>query len=160
MCSTDAGGGGTVIPISLHQDTVGPMTRSVADAAALLNVIAGRDPLDNYTDTQPDVVPDFTKALQKDGLRGVHLGVVRAFQGSDEDVIAVFNASLRILEKLGATIVDPTDYPATEELQEIMLKENLSVVYADLKVKIATLARWQGRHDACARWILRSMYRV
>ena len=60
-----------VVPISEHQDTVGPMTRSVADAAIILSAIAGRDPRDNFTLAQPAVVPDYTKALRADGLKRV-----------------------------------------------------------------------------------------
>jgi amidase len=50
----------TVIPISENQDTVGPMARSVADAAVILTAIAGRDPLDNSTLSAPARVPDFS----------------------------------------------------------------------------------------------------
>ncbi|KAF9442738.1 amidase signature enzyme, partial [Macrolepiota fuliginosa MF-IS2] len=66
-----------VIPISEHQDTVGPMTRSMTDAAIVLSVIAGKDPNDNFTLAQPDVVPDYTKALNKNALRGKRIGVPR-----------------------------------------------------------------------------------
>ncbi|KAF8188067.1 amidase signature enzyme [Pholiota molesta] len=58
-----------VIPISEHQDTVGPITRSLTDAAI--------DPNDNYTLAQPSVVPDFTKALNKNALKGRRIGVPR-----------------------------------------------------------------------------------
>ena len=46
------------------------MTRSVADAAVLLSVIAGKDPNDNFTHAQPAIVPDFSKALNKGALKG------------------------------------------------------------------------------------------
>ncbi|KAG9091009.1 hypothetical protein FS749_000145, partial [Ceratobasidium sp. UAMH 11750] len=52
-----------VIPGSSHQDTVGPLARSVADAAAILSIIAGRDSQDNYTDTAPAEIPDYTHYL-------------------------------------------------------------------------------------------------
>lgn len=80
------------------------MARSVADAAAILSVIAGKDPLDNATLVQPEPVPDFSLALNLKALRGVRLGVPRALQGSDPNVLAAFNASLDILRGLGATI--------------------------------------------------------
>jgi Asp-tRNA(Asn)/Glu-tRNA(Gln) amidotransferase A subunit family amidase len=54
------------------------MTRSIADAAAVLTVIAGRDPLDNYTLAQPARVPDYTKALSTGALKGKRIGVPRA----------------------------------------------------------------------------------
>lgn len=80
------------------------MARSVADAAAILSVIAGKDPLDNATLVQPEPVPDFSLALNPNALKGARLGVPRALQGTDPNVIAAFNASLDILRGLGATI--------------------------------------------------------
>ncbi|KAI0672174.1 amidase signature enzyme [Trametes maxima] len=107
-----------VIPISAHQDTVGPMARSVADAAAVLSAIAGRDPRDNFTLAQPPVVPDYTKALRADGLKGVRLGVPRKFfSRTNANIVAAFNASLDIIRGLGATIVDPADFPDFAELE-------------------------------------------
>ncbi|KAI0819875.1 amidase signature enzyme [Trametes gibbosa] len=107
-----------VIPISAHQDTVGPMARSVADAATVLSIIAGRDPRDNFTLAQPPIVPDYTKALKVDGLKGVRLGVPRRFfTRTNTNIVAAFNASLDTIRKLGATIVDPADFPDFEELE-------------------------------------------
>ena len=123
----------SVIPISSHQDTVGPMCRSVADAATILSVIAGRDPLDNFTLAQPEDVPDFTKALNPNALKGVRLGVPRLFQGSDMNIIAAFNESLGILKGLGATIVDPADFPDAEEL--LNSNNETTVLNVDFKVR-------------------------
>lgn len=109
-----------VVPISEHQDTVGPMARSVADAAIILTVIAGKDPLDNYTSAQPPLVPDYSKALNASALRGARLGVARQFARSDvhdHHMLAMFNASLRVMSDLGATVMDPVDYPAFEEMK-------------------------------------------
>lgn len=106
-----------VVPISEHQDTVGPMARSVADAATILAIIAGRDPLDNFTLAQPPVVPDFTKALNPDALKGVRIGVARQFASRNSAVQAAFNASVDIIRGLGATIVDPAEFPDFDELQ-------------------------------------------
>jgi len=107
-----------VVPISSHQDTVGPMCRSVADAATILSVIAGRDPLDNFTFAQPPFVPDYTKALNKNALKGVRLGVPRGFAGNSPVVLAAFNASVEIIRGLGATVVDPAEFPDFTELRE------------------------------------------
>ncbi|KAF8575027.1 amidase signature enzyme [Ramaria rubella] len=123
-----------VIPLSSHQDSVGPMCRSVADAATILSVIAGPDPLDNFTLVQPKPVPDFTRALNPNALKGVRLGVPRLFQGDDENIIAAFNASLEVLKELGATIVDPADLPDAEE---ILASNNESTVLSvDFKVDL------------------------
>jgi amidase len=107
-----------VVPISANQDTVGPIVRSVADGAAILSVIAGRDPLDNFTFAQPVHVPDYTKALRLDALKGARIGVPRvvftdpAFTGTNPAVNIAFNQSLAILQSLGATIVDPANLPS------------------------------------------------
>ncbi|KAI9060013.1 amidase signature enzyme [Trametes sanguinea] len=124
-----------VVPISEHQDTVGPMARSVADAATVLSVIAGRDPRDNFTLAQPPVVPDYTKALKPNGLKGVRLGVPRKFLTRvNGDVLATFNASLDIIRSLGATIVDPADFPDFAELEAS--RNETIVTQTDFKVEI------------------------
>ncbi len=122
-----------VVPISEHQDTVGPMARSVTDAAVILSVIAGRDPRDNFTLAQPPVVPDYTKALKKDALRGTRLGVPRKFfDGVNSDVVAAFNSSLATMRALGATIVDPADFP---DFDEFVASNNETIVLnVDFKV--------------------------
>ncbi|GJE96091.1 amidase signature enzyme [Phanerochaete sordida] len=123
-----------VVPISKHQDTVGPMARSVTDAATILSIIAGRDPRDNFTLSQPLHVPDFTKALDKDALRGARLGVARQFAGKNANVIAALNASIALMEKMGAAIVDPADFPDFAEL-EASNNETL-VLLTDFKVDV------------------------
>ncbi|PPQ69889.1 hypothetical protein CVT26_014152 [Gymnopilus dilepis] len=111
-----------VVPISEHQDTIGPLTRSVTDAAIVLSVIAGKDPNDNFTLAQPPVVPDFTKALNKNALRGKRIGVPRRVflnesnTGNDPSINAAFEQALVTLKTLGATIVDPADLPSAEEI--------------------------------------------
>ncbi|KAI9450107.1 amidase signature enzyme [Lactarius psammicola] len=123
-----------VIPISENQDTVGPMARSVADAAIILTTIAGRDPLDKFTLTAPAQVPDFSKALKKDALQGVRLGVPRLFLSGDPNIDHAFDASLLTLTELGATIVDPAEFPDANELIASM---NESIVLStDFKVNV------------------------
>ncbi|CAL1710138.1 unnamed protein product [Somion occarium] len=123
-----------VVPISEHQDTVGPMCRSVADAATILTIIAGRDPLDNFTLAQPTVVPDYTKALDKTALKGVRLGIPRGFSPGNQNIIAAFNASVEIIRLLGATVIDPTDFPS---LAEIRASRNETIVLdTDFKVDV------------------------
>ncbi|RPD60677.1 amidase signature enzyme [Lentinus tigrinus ALCF2SS1-7] len=124
-----------VVPISEHQDTVGPMARSVTDAAVILSVIAGPDPRDNFTLAQPPVVPDYTTALKKDALRGARLGVPRRFfDGVNSDVVAAFNTSLDTMRGLGATIVDPADFP---DFDEFVASNNETIVLnVDFKVDV------------------------
>ena len=112
------------------------MTRSVADAAIILSTIAGRDPRDNFTLAQPPVVPDYTKALRADGLQGKRLGVPRKFlDGLDPVVVGAFNASLKTMQGLGATIIDPADFP---DFDEFVASNNETVVLnVDFKVSVS-----------------------
>lgn len=127
----------TVIPISEHQDTVGPMARSVADAATILTVIAGRDPLDNFTFAQPFFVPDYAKALNANAFKGARIGVARQFASRNAVVQAAFNESVEIIRGLGATIVDPADFP---DFAEIRASGNETVVLlTDFKVDLARI---------------------
>jgi aspartyl-tRNA(Asn)/glutamyl-tRNA(Gln) amidotransferase subunit A len=100
-----------IVAISWSLDHVGPMTRTVADNAMLLNVLAGYDPAD---DTSADVpVPDYTRALRR-GMRGMRAGIPKPaqFDGYHPDVIRAFAAALEVFRRGGANVV-PVDLPAT-----------------------------------------------
>ncbi|HTV01589.1 MAG TPA: amidase [Luteitalea sp.] len=94
-----------IIPISATQDTAGPMTRTVADAAVLLGAIAGTDPRDEAT-TGARVAADYRAFLQMNALTGKRIGVMRNFFGFDRRVDAMMEETIREIEKAGATIVD------------------------------------------------------
>src|ERR1700689_152834 len=97
-----------IIPIAASQDTAGPIARTVADAAALLNVLAGYDPDDPATLPLKDrTPPDFRLALHSDALKGVRVGVLRDYAGFQDDTDARFEQALATLRALGAVIVDP-----------------------------------------------------
>ncbi|CAD0115523.1 unnamed protein product [Aureobasidium uvarum] len=101
-----------VIPISEHQDTVGPMARSVKDAAYLLQAIAGVDPNDNYTSAIPNngSIPDYVGACDYSALAGKRIGVawnvIDIYGPIDEPVMTAFQESIAIIKRAGATIVD------------------------------------------------------
>ncbi|GAM88454.1 hypothetical protein ANO11243_064870 [Dothideomycetidae sp. 11243] len=106
-----------VIPISEHQDTVGPLARTVTDAAYLLQAIAGVDPLDNYTSAIPNngEIPDYTACLNKGALKGARIGVAtNAYAGGQvsPQVQAAFETAVKQIQAAGATIVETnfTDY--------------------------------------------------
>ncbi|KAJ8082275.1 hypothetical protein PM082_008124 [Marasmius tenuissimus] len=127
-----------VVPISANQDSIGPMTRSVSDSAIVLSVIAGKDPNDNFTLAQPDVVPDYTKALNLNALQGKRIGVPRQVFLQERfigpGVIDVFENALETIRGLGATIVDPADLPSA---QEILVSDNETIVLdTDFKVQL------------------------
>ena len=97
------------------RDVAGPMTRTVADLAAMLDVIAGEDPNDPATHGVSDKIPSsFKSHLRLDGLKGKRIGVLRqAFpdDASDPQVLSLFNEALKDLTAAGATIVDPLNIP-------------------------------------------------
>ena len=95
-----------VVPISASQDTAGPMARSVADAALLLNAIAGSDPADPATAEADAHVVDFTRGLAGASLAGVRLGVLRKQAGENAQVNAIFEQALADLRRSGAQIVE------------------------------------------------------
>jgi Asp-tRNA(Asn)/Glu-tRNA(Gln) amidotransferase A subunit family amidase len=115
-----------IAPLSLFADVAGPMARSVADAAAVLQVVAGYDPDDPVTAAGKDhPIPDYSKSLDKNGLEGARIGVlVQAFDtrnrdGSDPvdpEVRAVFNRAVADLRKAGATVIDTVLIPEADSI--------------------------------------------
>lgn len=106
-----------VIPISASQDTPGPMTRTVADAAQLLNAIAGTDPADPATAEANARKADFTAGLADASLAGVRIGVLREAVGNNGDVEALFERALADLKRAGAELVD-LDYEPDDDMSE------------------------------------------
>ena len=101
-----------IIPIAASQDTAGPMTRTVADAAALLTAISGTDPKDGATAEANTQMQDYTKFLDRDGLKGKRIGVVRSqFGGRNDLASAVVEKALDLLRAQGAVLVDLAQLP-------------------------------------------------
>lgn len=136
---------GGVVPLNFTADIAGPMARSVADAAAVFQVIVGEDPDDSVTAAsrgRPRV--RYTDSLRKDGLTGARIGVLRqAYNRStaDPEVIQVFRTALADLARAGAVIVD--------------------------SVAVDSLDAWQARSGGCNRfkfdlnaWLARQNDRV
>ena len=100
---------GGIIPIAHSQDTAGPMTRTVRDAAVLLGVLAsgGADPRDAATRAaRSHVVADYTAGLDAGALRGARIGVGREFAGFHPEVDQRFEEAVRALKEGGAVIVN------------------------------------------------------
>lgn len=129
-----------IVPISHNQDTAGPMARSVADAAALLNVIAGADPDDAATAASTGKIADYTKFLDASGLKGLRIGVARAkIFGSAPAADRVAEEAIAVLKAHGAEIVDPADIAHLGEYDDAELAVLLTDFKWDLK---SYLEKW------------------
>ena len=113
-----------IIPIAHSQDTAGPMTRSVADAALMLAAMAGPDKDDAATADSGSHLKDYAAALRTDGLKGKRIGVARNFFGANDAVDAIIDKELDILRAQGAVLVDVkvpnTDKYGDSELQVLL----------------------------------------
>jgi len=115
-----------IVPISHTQDTAGPMTRTVADAAVLLAAMAGPDPAD--TATRRSTAKDYSASLDANGLRGARIGVMREkYFGSSAGADRIAEEAVAAMKAQGATIVDPANMPTVDKFGdgefEIMLYE-------------------------------------
>lgn len=95
-----------VVPISASQDTAGPMTTSVKDAALLLTAMAGPDPLDPATARASLYAQDFAAGIENASVMGLRIGVLRKGVGNHPGVNALFDAALADLRRGGAVIVE------------------------------------------------------
>lgn len=101
-----------IAPLALTQDTGGPIARTVEDAAFILNATAGYDPKDIATAKSVGFVPkDYTDYLDKDGLKGARIGIVREVFGDDAQVNAVVSQAIEEMKAAGATLVDNVKIP-------------------------------------------------
>jgi amidase len=130
-----------IIPIAHSQDTAGPMARTVADAAALLTALAGSDARDAATREADARKSDYTRCLDKDGLKGVRLGVVRSYFGGRNDLVsAMVEEQLNVLKAQGAVLVDPVDLPNVGKYGQTELEVLLYEIKADMAAYLAEFA--------------------
>ena len=134
-------------PARPSTDTVGPITRSVRDAALLLDVIAGYDPQDPVTAAAVGHIPaTYTSALTQDGLNGLRIGVIRQPMHSNTDptsedyrkVRAVVDRAIEELQSLGATIVDPVSIPNVIDRLEKVYDGNVYETEAAMNAYLAS----------------------
>ena len=108
-----------VVPLNLAADIAGPMTRTVADAAAVLEVIEGYDPRDPVTAASVKRThAPYASSLGPGGLAGARLGVLRVITDSetaDPEVLSLFEGALGDLAAEDATLVDPFEIPGLDE---------------------------------------------
>ena len=135
-----------IVPISHTQDTAGPMTRTVADAAVLLTVMAGSDPEDLATAEADARRVDYVAALDANSLAGTRLGVMWFETGYCSDAqLAIFEQALQSLRDAGAELIDlreemPAEQLGTAELAVLLveLKVNLDTYLADAAPAVTT----------------------
>jgi amidase len=125
-----------VVPISHSQDTPGPMTRTVRDAALVLSAIAGSDPADPATREADAHHGDFAAGLSADALRGKRIGVMRFAAGFGTD--AVFEEALRTLKAQGAILVEIDKLEGRAEIGRNELPVLLTELKADLNAYLAS----------------------
>ena len=137
-----------IIPIAHSQDTAGPMARCVADAASLLNVLAGADDADAITVGVPREL-DYTRFLDKTGLKGAKLGVARQYFGRNARVDALMERNLQTLSACGAELTD-VHFPDLDNFGadefEVLLHEFKHDLNAYLKQR-------GGEHNSLAKLI-------
>ncbi len=143
-----------VVPISQTQDSVGPLARTVADAALTLAAIATAEPdgRDGATGRRAAAavvaaLADPTRLLDPDALRGARIGVPRCFWGRNRHADRVADEALEVLRRCGAILVDPVALPAAEEARhddaesEVLLYEFRTGVNAYLAARTGLAVR-------------------
>ena len=152
-----------VVPLSWSLDHAGPMARTVEDCALLLQVIAGYDSKDAASANVP--VPDYTAELRA-GVRGLRMGVAREWynenDGTNPEVMAAFEESLKVFEGQGAILVDVDAAPfinARSANMTILLAEAFAYHEQTLKTRPEDLGNgmrsrvWEGAFYSAADYI-------
>jgi amidase len=159
-----------VIPITADQDTAGPMTKYVTDAAILLGALEGADPKDPAT-TRCTAPPnrDYTQYLKKDGLKGARIGIPRAFYydkftppgaktprgGINPDQLKAMNEAIEVLRQQGAVVVDPVEIPsvATKDEAENVLLWGVCTDMDDVKERKCSIDFAYGMERDFNAWL-------
>ena len=128
-----------IVPISHSQDTAGPMTRTVRDAAMLLTVMAGTDAEDPATGEADRHREDYTARLTPDALRGRRIGVLRFASGFGTD--EPFEEALETLRARGAILVDIDVFPGRQAIARNELIVLLTELKHGLNAYLATTPR-------------------
>ncbi len=130
-----------IIPIAHSQDTPGPMTRTVADAAILLGAMTGVDTRDAATRPSKKYARrDYTNVLDPNGLNGARIGVARNMAGDNARINKIFETCLDVLKQLGAVVIDPANVPNFNKFGKTELDVLHYEFRADLNKYLKTLA--------------------
>ena len=134
-----------IVPISSTLDTAGPMAKNVTDAAILLSAIRCSDIDDPITNEKEDIFIDYTKFLDKDGLKGARIGIDKTnYNKLSKAKKEVFKDNLKVMEKAGAVIIDKLKIKHTDFIFYVMkyeFKRNINNYLSSLgsNTKIKTL---------------------
>ncbi|MBI3990408.1 MAG: amidase [candidate division NC10 bacterium] len=122
-----------VVPGAHTQDVVGPMARTVADAATVFGALTGVDPRDPTTEvSRGKASTDYTQFLDPNGLKGARIGVARNYFGYHEKVDALINQSIEVMKQQGAIIVDPANIETAGKFGQCEVTIFLYELKADL----------------------------
>ena len=115
-----------VFPLNLRADIAGPMARTLEDAVRVFQVIVGQgqfsaDPRDPATEAaQGRTIPDYSRSLDPNGLKGAVIGVLREAydrDSADPEVMSVFHTAVDDLRRAGATLIDPAKIDGLENVR-------------------------------------------
>ena len=129
-----------VVPLVPSQDSPGPLTRSVEDAALVASIMAGPDMKDTASLMASKVMPG---SLTCQGLKHIRVGVMRRQMADREEFLPVMPFFENVLKKLsaaGASIIDPCDLPSAEQLQDV----RSSVFRTEFKASLNTFLQEHG----------------
>lgn len=143
-----------IIPIAASFDTAGPMTRTIRDAAIVLQAIAGRDPRDGATEAIPaELAVDFAAALQPGALRGARIGAIRGMSVFRPWLELVFAAAVARLREAGAEVEEIAEFPGGGQFgsasHQVMLYEFKAGVNAWL-AELGSAAKMKTLADVIA----------
>lgn len=137
-----------IIPISATQDTAGPMTRTVRDAAILLGALTGVDAADPVTLESKGKAPkDYTRFLDTEALKGKNIGIEKSFLEGHEGVVALYKAAIDIFKSKGAQIIEVELLKACRDtgrgegdVLKYEFKDGVNKYLATANAKVKTLA--------------------
>ncbi|KAH9882550.1 hypothetical protein J1614_000786 [Plenodomus biglobosus] len=129
-----------VIPVSERSDTIGPMARTVKDAAYILQAIVGRDPHDNYTSAMPSKIPNYISACSASSLNNSRIGVPHNVlsllaTNTSAPILSAFSTALALLRAHGAKVI-PTTFPLAEPYLASPIPSSLT--FADYTANLAS----------------------
>ncbi len=126
-----------IVPISAAQDTAGPIARTVADAAAVLGVLAGSEPSDPATREADAREADYARALSPTALAGKRFGIMKFHLGYLASVDARFDAAVADLKAAGAEVVEIESFEGLDRIGEDSLTALIGEFRGELNAYLA-----------------------